>query len=77
MDKVTIVFAIDNKFVTPAYISIKSLFDSAKQTTIYECLILSSNVSSPNRKRLSKLSEGTRHEVKHVSIREKKYLEIK
>lgn len=71
MDKVTIVFAIDNKFVTPAYISIKSLFDSAKQTTIYECLILSSNVSSPNRKRLSKLSEGTRHEVKHVSIREK------
>lgn len=72
MEKVIIVFTINNKFVAPTYISIKSLFDHAEPKTEYECLILSGNLTNNNKKILSKLSEGTRHKIKCIFVDEKK-----
>lgn len=69
MEKITIVFTIDNKYTTPAYISIKSLFDRALEETMYECLILSDDLSDGNKKILIKLAENTRHEIKHINVR--------
>lgn len=68
MEKIVIVFTIDNKYVTPTYIAIRSLFEYANEETLYECLILSDNITNKNKKILNSLAEKTRHEIRHITI---------
>lgn len=64
MNKIVVVFTINNKFVTPAYITIQSMFEYAKEDTKYECLVLSNDITTVNIDILKKLSENTRHTIK-------------
>lgn len=70
MEKVVIVFTIDNKFVTPTYIALQSLFECAKEETLYECLIISDNITNKNKKILNSLVEKTRHEIRYITVHE-------
>ena len=63
METIAIVFTIDNSFVVPAYIAIKSLIDNAQETTRYEIVILCDGVWKKNKKIIAQLVEGTRHSI--------------
>ena len=68
MNRIVVVFTINNKFVTPTYITIQSLLEYAKEDTIYECLILTNDIYAFNSDILKKLAENTRHTIKIIDV---------
>lgn len=61
--KIAIAFTFDNRFCTPAYVAIKSLIMSAKDSTAYTIIIYYWNIPSPNLKKFIPLVENTKHEI--------------
>lgn len=68
MADIVVVFTINNKFVTPTYITIQSLFQYAKENTHYECIILSENLTKKNKKLFEKLVMNTFHKIKFIEL---------
>lgn len=68
MNNIVVVFTINNKFVTPTYITIQSLFEYAGEDTVYECLVLSNDITTSNIEILKKLTDNTRHTIKIIDV---------
>ena len=67
---IVVVFTINNKFATPTYIAINSLFKNAEKQTVYECIVISNNLGKMNKTTIESLAQNTRHSIRCISVEE-------
>ena len=60
---IPVVFCFDKRIVLGASVAIKSLIDCAKDTTTYDIRVFHSDLDIENQKNITKLLEGTRHNI--------------
>lgn len=60
---IPVVLCFDSRIILGASVTIKSLIDTAKDTTCYDIRILHSDLDFKEQKNLSSLVEGTRHNI--------------
>lgn len=60
---IPVVFCFDKRIILGASVAIKSLIDCAHDTTVYDIRIFHSDLDLKNQKNISKLAEGTRHNI--------------
>ena len=60
---IPVVLCFDSRIILGAAVTIKSLIDTAKDTTYYDIRILHSDLRLKEQKNLSSLVEGTRHNI--------------
>ena len=63
MVNIPVVFCFDSRIILGASVAIKSLIDSAIDSTSYDIRIFHSDLSLKNQKSLVKLTENTRHNI--------------
>ena len=63
MTVIPVVFCFDKRIILGASVAIKSLIDCAKESTTYDIRVFHSDLSLENQKNISKLTEGTRHNI--------------
>lgn len=63
MSVVPVVFCFDSRIILGASVAIKSLIDSANESTVYDIRIFHSDLSLKNQKNISSLAENTRHNI--------------
>lgn len=63
MARIPVVLTFDKRIILAASITIKSLIDSAKESTTYNIKILHSDINLDTQKELSKLTQNTRHTI--------------
>ena len=60
---IPVVFCFDSRIILGASVAIKSLIDCAKDSTIYDIRIFHSDISLENQKKITKLTQNTRHKL--------------
>ena len=60
---IPVVFSFDKRILIGASVAIKSLIDTAKETTTYDIRIFHSDLNIENQRELALLVQGTRHNV--------------
>ena len=60
---IPVVFCFDKRIVLGASIAIKSLIDCARENTCYDIRVFHSDLDIENQKNITKLTEGTRHNL--------------
>lgn len=74
--KVTVAFAFDNKFCTPAYVAIKSLIMAAKDSTVYTIIIYSWNINKRILRKFETLIKNTRHKIIYLEADKNQFREF-
>lgn len=69
MNNIPICFCFNNNFSLPAWVSIKSLIDTAHQKTVYSIYILYDDLSNSNIKLLKELVKYNRHLIKFIDVK--------
>lgn len=60
---IPVVFCFDKRIILGASVAIKSLIDSASESTVYDIRVFHSDLSLVSQKNISKLTEGTKHNI--------------
>ena len=60
---IPVVFSFDKRILLGAAVAIKSLIDCAKDATTYDIRVFHSDLSLENQKNITKLADGTRHNI--------------
>lgn len=63
MVNIPVVFSFDSRIILGASVAIKSLIDSAKDSTTYDIRIFHSDLDIENQKNITKIVENTRHSI--------------
>ena len=69
MNIIPIAFCFDDNFSLPAWVSIKSLVDTANKKTIYSIYVLYDYLNEMNRSNLNRLVLGNRHSIKFINVK--------
>ena len=69
MNIIPIAFCFDDNFSLPAWVSIKSLVDTADKKTIYSIYVLYDHLNRKNMSNLKRLVLGNRHSLSFINVR--------
>jgi lipopolysaccharide biosynthesis glycosyltransferase len=63
MGKIPVILTFDKRIILAASVAIKSLIDSAKETTCYDIRILHSDLNLKTQEKLNELTKNTNHSI--------------